>query len=158
MTAGRKRLLLILLGVAIALWALGAVTTPMAEGLDVKTKTDNVILVGLPFILIFIGIIIAFIDFIILMASLLNGKVAVSTYKPIERLLIAGIVLGVIGMFQPFSVTLYTFGFLLLLVSTLTYIFWSHIMPRVKIDRATHHEEGLTSVSVSQIEKNEARG
>lgn len=131
MSASRKRLLIILLAVAIGLWIVGFALMPVIEGLDTETKVDNTIVNGIPFILIFIGIIVAFIDAIILAATRLNNNISESVYKPVERALMAGIVLGVIGMFQPFTVVLYTWGFILLLVSTLGYIFWSHILPRV---------------------------
>jgi len=131
MTAKRKQLLLILLGVAVLLCVLGIVAQPIVDGLDPKTKTSNAILNGIPFILIFIGVIVAFIDFTILMATVWNNKLPDTVHRPIERLLIIGIVGGIIGMFQPFTVTLYTLGFIVLLVSTIGYIFWSHIIPRV---------------------------
>jgi hypothetical protein len=158
MNASRKRLLIILLAVAIALWIAGVVAGPIVDGLDAKTKADNTILRGIPFILNFIGIIVAFVDFIIFMATRLNNNISESIYRPIERALIAGIVLGVIGMFQPFTVVLYTIGFIVLLVSTIGYIFWSHIIPRMRIDRATHHEEGLGTVSVAQVEQKQVEG
>lgn len=158
MSAGRKKLLFILLGVAVLLWIAGVALMPVVEGIDPKTKADNVILNGIPFILIFIGIIVAFIDFIILLATRLNNNISEETYRPVERALIAGIVLGVIGMFQPFTVVLYTWGFLLLLVSLLGYIVWSHIVPRIAIDRATHRAEGLGSVSIGEIEQHQVKG
>lgn len=158
MSSGRKRLLIILLAVAIALWIAGIVTGPVVAGMDPKTLTDNTILNGIPFILIVIGIIVAFIDFIILMATLLNNKVSENVYRPVERFLIAGIVLGVIGMFQPFTVILYTIGFIVLLISTFGFIFWSHIVPRAPIDRATHSHEGLGTVSIAQVEQKKVKG
>lgn len=135
MSAGRKKLLLILLGVAIVLWILGIVLMPVIDGLDAKTKADNVILNGVPIILIIIGIIIAYIDFIIMLATRLNHKISEKTYAPVERLIIAGILLGIIGMFQPFTMTLYTLGFVLLLVSLIAYMVWSHIVPRITAER-----------------------
>ena len=133
MSAKRKQLLLILLGIAVLLWVLGIAMIPIVEGLDAETKANNTILSGIPFILIFIGIIIAFIDFTILMATLWNNKLPDTIFRPIERLLIGGIVLGIVGMFQPFIMPLYTYGFIILLVSTIAYIFWSHIVPRVTV-------------------------
>jgi hypothetical protein len=130
MSAGRKRLLLILLGLAAVLWVAAIVLSPIMDGLPAATRADNTILSGIPFILTFIGIIIAFIDFIILMATVLNHKISDDLHRSVERILIGGIVFGVIGMFQPFALVLYTYGFILLLVATLGYIFWSHIVPR----------------------------
>lgn len=158
MSAGRKRLLLILLGAAALLWIAGVASIPVVDALDPKIKIDNVILNGIPFIFIFIGIIVAFIDVIILVATRLNNNVSDNVYRAIERASIAGIVLGIVGMFQPFAVQLYTLGFILLLVSTLVFIFWSHIIPRIKIDRAKLPHEGLGSVSISELEKRDVQG
>lgn len=151
MSAGRKKLLLILLGVAVVLWVIGAALIPVIESVDAKTKADNVILNGVPFILIFIGIIVAFIDFIILMATRLNNKISEKTYSPIEKVLIGGIVLGVVGMFQPFTVVLYTLGFIVLLISTLSYIAWSHVVPRIELDRTS-------SAPIGEIEQHNLQG
>jgi len=134
MSAGRKRLLLILLGVAILFLVLGLAAIPYVQSLDAKTRSDNIIISGIPFILIFIGIIIAFIDSIIFTATRLNNKIEQRVHRPIELACIIGIFAGIIGMFQPFLVQLYTLGFIVLLISTLGFIFWSHIVPRVPAD------------------------
>jgi hypothetical protein len=44
--------------------------------------------------------------------------------------LIAGILLGIFGMFQPWLMVLYKIGFMTLLISTLGFIWWSHIRPK----------------------------
>jgi hypothetical protein len=133
MSAKRKQLILILLGIAVLLWVVGIAMIPIVDGVDAQTKADNTILSGIPFILIFIGINVAFIDFTIFMATRWNNKLPDTIYRPVERILIIGIVSGIIGMFQPFTVTLYTFGFIVLLISTIGYIFWSHIIPRLTV-------------------------
>ena len=133
MSPKRKQLILILLGIAILLWVVGIATIPVVASLDEPTRAENTILSGIPFILIFIGVIVAFIDFTIFMATRWNNKLPDTVYRPIERIFIAGIIFGIIGMFQPFTVTLYTFGFILLLISTIGYIFWSHIIPRLTV-------------------------
>jgi hypothetical protein len=158
MSARRKRLLLILLAVAVLLWVAGIAAIPLVEQLDPQTRADNVILNGIPFILIFIGIIIAFIDFIIFLATRLNNNISVKVYRPVELVLIAGIILGIVGMFQPFTVVLYTIGFIGLLVCLLGYIVWSHIVPRVPIDRAKHHGDGLGAVSIAEVEHHQVEG
>jgi hypothetical protein len=48
----------------------------------------------------------------------------------IETVLIVGIVAGVIGMFQPWLIIFYKYGFIVLLVSTLGFIWWTHVRPR----------------------------
>jgi hypothetical protein len=45
----------------------------------------------------------------------------------ITRASITGIILGIVGMIQPFVFELFKYGFLLLLISTLTYIIVAHI-------------------------------
>jgi hypothetical protein len=61
-----------------------------------------------------------------------------------------GILVGAVSMFQPLEIFGYEYGFILLLGSTLTYILWSHIMPR-RVDAElklvpltiTHHVIGV---------------
>lgn len=52
------------------------------------------------------------------------------TYSRVERVLIALILLGIVGMFQPLGIALYRYGFLLLLFSTLGFIIFSHLSPK----------------------------
>jgi hypothetical protein len=61
---------------------------------------------------------------------LLNGNISKRLFLFIERVLIAGIVLGIFGMFQPWLIIFYKVGFLVLLFSTLGFIWWSHIKPK----------------------------
>jgi hypothetical protein len=51
-------------------------------------------------------------------------------HRNIERTTIALIVLGVLGMFQPLNIDLYTWGFNFLLVGTLAFIVISHFPVR----------------------------
>jgi hypothetical protein len=48
----------------------------------------------------------------------------------ILTILIAGIVLGILGMFQPWIFQAYKYGFIVLLFSTLGFIVWSHVTPK----------------------------
>jgi hypothetical protein len=52
------------------------------------------------------------------------------TYRQIERVIIGLMLVGIAGMFQPFAVILYRYGFLLLLFSTIGFIIISHISPK----------------------------
>lgn len=98
--------------------------------LSEEVRRDAIFLGAVPFLAIFIGILLLFIFSIFVAASRLNGVVALQIYRPIELAIIAGILLGVFGMFQPWVMWGYTYGFLLLLISTLAFIVWSHITPR----------------------------
>ncbi len=51
-------------------------------------------------------------------------------HQLIERIAIAAILLGIAGMFQPWTIDLYTWGFHLLFFSTLVFIVISHIPAR----------------------------
>ena len=100
------------------------------------------------FIVSFVTIIVAFIFFIVFLAKRLNGKVPQSTYNLVEKIIIAGIVLGIVGMFQPWIHLGFRVGFHLLLISTLAYIVWSHITPRA----ARYEDEEIDGVSVSELQ------
>jgi hypothetical protein len=51
-------------------------------------------------------------------------------YLRIERVIMLLMVLGLIGMFQPWAIELYGWGFHLLLVSTLAFIIFSKFQPQ----------------------------
>lgn len=68
--------------------------------------------------------------FIAFVARWLKDKVPRRLYSLIEGLIIGGIVLGILGMFQPWLLWGFRIGFNVLFFSTLVYIVWSHITPR----------------------------
>lgn len=84
---------------------------------------------ALYFILGFLLILALFITFIRWVSHRLSYKIAADRFTQIERVIIAGIVLGVVSMFQPWLFVGYKFGFLVLLFSTLAFIVWSHVTP-----------------------------
>jgi hypothetical protein len=92
----------------------------------------NVLLAAIPFILVFAAIIIGYMILIWYTGSKLNGKIPEKTYRPIEYILIGGIVLGIFLMFQPWVFELFRVGFIMLLISTLAYILWSHVRPKTE--------------------------
>ena len=59
----------------------------------------------------------------------LSDNIAENIYRPIEYVLIGGIVLGVLLMFQPWVFQLFRVGFFMLLLATIGYILWSHVRP-----------------------------
>ncbi len=128
------------------LLVLGFIAGPVVRSrFTEEQRAANVFLEAIPFLLIFVAIILAFITLIVLAARSLNGRVSQLVYQRIERVVIAGIVLGIIGMFQPWWFVAYRYGFSVLLVSTLAFILWSHIQPKGK-----QRQEELTSVSISE--------
>lgn len=90
----------------------------------------NVLLAAIPFILIFAAIIIAFMSLVWYASSKLSGRIPEKSYRPVEYLLMGGIVLGIILMFQPWVFEMFRIGFFMLLASTLGYILWSHVRPK----------------------------
>jgi uncharacterized membrane protein YfhO len=55
-----------------------------------------------------------------------------TTYRRIERGIIVGMMLGIIGMFQPFGIEAYNYGFHLLFACTLAFIVFSHLQPQTE--------------------------
>jgi len=83
------------------------------------------------FLTVFLAILLAFIFFGVFLTSLiLNGQVPRRVYRVVEGIIIAGILLGALGMFQPWLRFGYQYGFSVLFCSTLAFIVWSHITPR----------------------------
>jgi hypothetical protein len=73
------------------------------------------------------------------------------TYNRVERAIIGLMMIGMLGMFQPFLLALYRYGFLLLLFSTLLFIVISHMTPKpesldaggpVSLEQAVEHMQG----------------
>ena len=131
MTKRRLRLPVgLFIAIAVTL-ILGLVAKPVITSLTTeKQRATNVLLSAIPFILIFVSILLVFISLINMSASLLNDRISERIYRTIETVIIVGIVLGVFGMFQPWLMILYKIGFLVLLVSTFGFIWWSHVKPK----------------------------
>ncbi len=66
------------------------------------------------------------------------------TYRRVERAIIALMLLGIAGMFQPIAIGLYRYGFLLLLLSTILFIIISHVAPKPEA------ADGVGPVSLEQ--------
>jgi len=67
------------------------------------------------------------------------------TYRRAERAIIGLMLLGIAGMFQPFAIGLYRYGFLLLLLSTILFIIISHMAPKPEAP------DGPGPVSLEQV-------
>jgi hypothetical protein len=125
-----SRPLVVLLSVAAAPVVVAIVVAPVIDGMSAKDKTDNVLLTGVPFILIFVAIVLAFISFIAIVAARLNDRISPRAHAIGEALIIGGIVVGIIGTFQPWAIAGYQIGFHLLLLCMLAFNVWSHVIPR----------------------------
>lgn len=119
-----------LLIIAAVLVIISLITAPIINGMSDRARTDNVLLTGVPFILTFVAVILAFAFLIVLAAKLLNDNVPPMVHQVIEWIIIGGVVVGVVGMFQPWTLFGYQVGFLLLFICLLAFNVWSHVTPR----------------------------
>ena len=97
--------------------------------IPVKAQINNVILTAVPFICYFVSILLLYIFLINLFSQMLNYRISPKIYKPLNFAIIAGIIGGILMMLQPFALTLFKASFMVVLVSLLLFIFWSHIIP-----------------------------
>ena len=114
----------------IVLLLLGIFVAPMiTNSFSEQQLNKNPLYSGIQFLFIFIAILLVYASLIWYLAYRLNGRVSDKVYRIVEYVLIGGIVLGIIGMFQPWFFPAFRYGFYLLLASTIGYIAWSHISP-----------------------------
>ena len=131
MAKSRLRLPVGLFIAIVVTFVLGLAASPVIQSLTTpKQRNTNVLLSAIPFILIFVSILLVFIALINMSASVLNDHISQRVFLIIERILIGGIILGIFGMFQPWLMIFYKYGFIVLLVSVLGFIWWSHIKPK----------------------------
>ena len=117
-----------LLIAAAVLFALSFAAHPALQALvpDLQTSSD-VLVIAIPFLLVFVPIILLYMSFIVFLSKLLHQRVPEPVYKSIEYLFIAGIVAGILGMFQPWLFALFKIGFFILFGSLLGFMIWSHL-------------------------------
>ncbi len=84
------------------------------------------------FIIGLLTFLVTFGSFIAWVAAKLNHNISQRAFGLIEKVIIAGILLGAVGMFQPWVLPAYGIGFHVLLLSTLAYVVWSHVTPKVE--------------------------
>jgi hypothetical protein len=115
-------------GSAIVAFIIAVVFPAISNALLSEAARRAVLVNAIPFFAAFVGILLLFILLIFIVALRYNGKIPSRTYKGVEYVIMAGILFGVVCLFQPFSFVPYRYGFLLLLGSTLSFILWSHIV------------------------------
>jgi hypothetical protein len=76
------------------------------------------------------SILTGYISFVAFMSRLLGGRVPDRLHTLLERLFIAGILLGIAGMFQPWVPPLYPLGFVLLFSATWVFTLWGYVLPK----------------------------
>ncbi len=81
------------------------------------------------------------------LGRLFDRRIPRRLYRIVEISLIGAITLGIAGMFQPWVLWGFRWGFLLLFYATLAYIVWSHLVPE-----PMQFESPETGKTVEQIE------
>ena len=120
-----------LLIAAVVLFALSFAARPAIVALASPEQAhNNVLLIAIPFLLIFVPIILGYMAVIVFAGKLIGGRVPETVHRFIEYVFIAGIFLGIFGMFQPWVFFLFKPSFVVLLFCTLGFIFWSHVMAK----------------------------
>ncbi len=117
-----------LLVAAVVLLALSFVSRPALESFVPNLQSSsNVLLIAIPFLLVFVPIILGFMALIVFLSKLLHERIPERAYTVIEYVFIAGIGVGVIAMFQPWTFLLFKPGFFVLFGSLIGFMIWSHI-------------------------------
>jgi hypothetical protein len=116
-------------GAAVIIVVLGQLFTPFSNVFLSEETRNGVLVRSIPFVTVFIGILLLFILTIALVALRFNSKIPARSYSGVEYTIVLGIVIGVVCLFQPWSIVPYRYGFILLLGSTLGFILWSHVTP-----------------------------
>lgn len=120
-----------ILGIASIIILLIGFLFPTFAELFLSERTQNsVLILSFPFVAIFVTIILMFILLIFMVALRFNNKIPYRTHHAIELTLVGGIVSSVVCLMQPWQMVSFSYGFLLLLFSTLGFILWSHVTPQ----------------------------
>jgi hypothetical protein len=119
-----------LLIIAAVLLILGLVMNSLMSTLSEDVLRDNLMIMAIPFLAIFIAILLFYIALINTLSRAFSGHIPPRVYRVLFGVAVVGIVLGVIMMFQPWALAIYRVGFMVLLVSLLSFMVISHISPR----------------------------
>ena len=126
-----------LLAVALVLLILGFVALPITSKPPAKVTATTVLITGIPFLFVFVAILLTYIAVIVTISRYYSGHLSEKRFNPFFYTCMGGIVAGVILMFQPFIQKLYTAGFLVLLISLLTFMIVGHITPKKEMTETT---------------------
>jgi hypothetical protein len=122
-------------GIAIGMFIFAFLFANIAPGLVSEETRNGVLFHAIPFFGAFVGVLLLYILVIVLIAMRFNGKIPGRTYRNVENLIVVAILFGTVCLFNPWSFVPYRYGFLIVLVATLSFILWSHITaPRASYD------------------------
>jgi hypothetical protein len=113
---------------AVVLLVLSFIARPALNALVPNLQqSTNVLLIAIPFLLVFVPIILGYMALIVFLSKLLHERIPETAYTVVEYVFIGGIGLGVVGMFQPWTFVLFRPGFFVLFASLLGFMVWGHI-------------------------------
>jgi hypothetical protein len=121
-----------LLIIAAVLLVVGLVLNSLMSSFSEEVLRDNLMIMAVPFLAIFIAILLLYIGLIVTLSRAFSGHIPARIYRVLFTVAVVGIVLGVIMMFQPWALAVYRVGFSILLFSLLSFMVISHISPRQK--------------------------
>ena len=81
---------------------------------------------------IFVAILFEFGFTIAYVGRIASGRVSQRAFMTGVLVIIAGILIGLVLMFQPWTLTVFNLGFDFVLISLLMFIIWSHVTPRLQ--------------------------
>jgi hypothetical protein len=124
---------LIIASVLLVIWGLVYKSVILVTILD-KTQINPVILIAIPFISYFMASLLVYIFVVNVVSHILSYRIPENIYRLINIFVMAGIVGGVMMIFQPFSLAAYKPSFMVVLISLLGFILWSHVSPLKLVD------------------------
>ena len=119
-------------GSAIVIAILIGVLFPILTSSTDEATQQGVLYQAIPFVAFFWAILLTYILVIALLAIRFTGRLPRRTHTPIERVLMIGIFVGIISLFQLFAFPPFKYGFPIVLASLLGFILWTHITPASK--------------------------
>jgi len=126
----------------VVCFIIGLVAIPVVNNAFTEEElAKNVLMAAIPFLFLFVSVLLTYITIIVVVATMFNNNISASRFNRIENIIIALILIGIFGMFQSWFFKAYTYGFILLLFSLLTYICWSHVVPRVVQQRENPEDD-----------------
>ncbi len=146
-------------GSALVALIIAFIFPTLRDGIADDRTRNGVLMQAVPFFAVFAAILLLYILLGYIVAYRFNGKIPKRTYSSIENTLVIGILAGVAMLFQSFNFVGYRYGFLLVLVSLLSFILWSHIVGRtmradVQLPRFTAGQQiagGIAFVAVVAV-------
>ncbi len=125
----RQLIPLKLLVAAAVLLGLSFAARPVMNALVPNLESaSNALLLAIPFLLVFVPIILGFMALIVFVSKLLHHRIPERAYKVIEYVFLLGILVGIVSMFQPWTFLLFKPGFFVLFGSLIGFMVWSHVL------------------------------